>query len=111
VVDRRCNKCIVKSRWGKANSNWKGGYISAGGYRVISISVNDLYSPTGYTGRGRGTTQILEHRYKMAKKIGRNLIFQEDVHHKNGNKQDNRLNNLVLMSKADHTRLRLLGQI
>lgn len=46
---------------------------------------------------------VMEHILVMEKAIGRHLTDKECVHHLNGIRNDNRLENLKLMTKSEHT--------
>ena len=49
--------------------------------------------------------QVRLHRHLMEVHLGRSLGFNEVVHHINGNKHDNRLENLEVVSRSDHMRM------
>ena len=66
-----------------------GRFINAQGYAVI-------YLPRDQWPEGWDRAQILEHRHVMRQMIGRDLLPGENVHHKNGIRDDNRPENLEL---------------
>ena len=51
-----------------------------------------------------------EHRYIMEQHIGRKLSRNEVVHHKNGDKRDNRIENLEIMPLSEHTKKHQMGK-
>ena len=53
----------------------------------------------GYVGIWDGQKYINEHRQVMEQRLGRPLTNAETVHHMNGNRQDNRDENLELWTK------------
>ena len=82
------------ARFGKKHWNWQGGrYLTKAGYVFVS-----KYGYPGTSGNG----YIFEHRYVMSEHLGRTLNKNEIVHHKNGIKDDNRIENLELVTRAKH---------
>jgi hypothetical protein len=49
---------------------------------------------------------MFEHRYVVEQSLGRQLRTEEHVHHKNGVRDDNRLENLIVMHRDVHNRER-----
>lgn len=86
---------------GPENPNWKGGFVINKGYVRLHVPRwnTELMEHSG------GSKFILEHRYVMQKHIGRRLSRQETIHHINGNTLDNRIENLQILDKVEHTRL------
>lgn len=75
--------------YGKKPANYKGGHLTSDGYRCLIIN----------------NRKVREHRYIMEKHLDRKLLDNEDVHHIDGNKINNNINNLQVIEHGEHKRL------
>ncbi len=82
---------------GHFHFSWNGGkYINEDGYVL-------LWAPNHPA--AHGGKYVLEHRLVMERHLGRLLRRDESIHHRNGIKSDNRIENLEVMSPSKHSRL------
>lgn len=89
--------CARKYNCGENAGNWKGGRIVTDREYVL-VQDKDTDSPVAGSYR-------YEHRRVMEAAIGRRLKRSEHVHHKDGNKLNNNIDNLILLTANEHAQL------
>lgn len=106
----RCQICSSRlmgkklgKRRGIKSSGWKGGKHYDRGYVVCSIQPDNPFFCMTKT-----YNQIYEHRLVVAEHLGRPLTSKEVVHHIDGERSNNHIDNLVLMTRAGHDRFEWL---
>ena len=109
TVSKLCRKHGIRTqrngpRSGPNHPDWKGGrHIDKDGY--VPVWCED------HPNRRKYCRYMFEHRLVMEAHLGRLLNPEEVVHHRNGDKKDNRIENLELFeSNAAHLRETLAGQ-
>ena len=78
---------------GDRHWNWKGGYVDSRGYKIVHRENHPNADKKG---------RIFEHRLVMSENLGRPLKNYEQVHHINGIRTDNRVENLELTTIKTH---------
>lgn len=95
--------CLYKNKvprkWSSSGGVFKCDY-SQHGYVHLTLPLSDPFHKMGRITGGGVRSKVAEHRYIMAKNIGRPLERWEVVHHKNHIRDDNRIENLELMASS-----------
>lgn len=103
-----CQRCYHNNHLTKENHpGWKGGrYTRPDGHVMVHVDRSDQpwFKMVGYESKTQDYGYILEHRLVMAKYLGRVLSQKEVVHHRNGVKDDNRIENLEVMAHFAHAK-------
>ena len=104
---KRCRGCASKGRIETEKSKLKRSFscrsnpdhkfVDKAGYVWVH-----LYRESPFYPMATARNLVLEHRLAMAKSLNRCLLKTEEVHHINGQRSDNRENNLELISRANH---------
>ena len=87
----------IGARNGRFNRHWKGGEVTMPDGRVL------IYAPE-HPNCGPCGLYVLRYRLVMEKHLGRYLTDLEIVHHKNGVVNDDRIENLEIMTQSEHAK-------
>ena len=100
---------LAAQRIGPKSTSWTGGRHMSNDYVMVSLATipedqREKYLPMATSKRSTTSGYLPEHRLVMALSLGRPLTTKEQVHHVNGIRTDNRLQNLELHDPVSHSR-------
>ena len=104
-----CIRCCRKESLSK---NWRGGRCRIKqGYILILLKPENPFFPMAKSGGDNDHRYIFEHRLVVAQHLGRCLRKEEIVHHLNGIRDDNRYENLALVTVKSHPKHSFVKQL
>ena len=107
-----CKQCSYQHRTRRSGLKYNIKVINKGWIRKGQrLSPETEFQPTNepYLDNNTGYMKIHRntkyHRHVIAESIGRILLPDELIHHVNGDKTDNRIENLKIMTRSEHMKL------
>ena len=105
ITDMRPGKIAPGLKIGEKRKPYGHQYITATGYIWIVVDPKLSFGQESKAG------YMAEHRYIMSRHLGRALLTHENIHHINGVRDDNRLENLELWDTSQPNGGRLTDKI
>jgi hypothetical protein len=99
---KNCGKTISQSKSGLC----KECYLKSLPETIVKNGRTFIKTPLGYEGKTYNNGKyILQSRYRIEQNLGRYLTRKEVVHHKDGNKLNDSIENLEVLLLRDHSKL------